>query len=349
MSSILLTPKFFEAAIRDALISRKVCTDAVEHVTASLLETSLRGVDSHGIRLLPHYCRAVEGGRINRSPDFLIQRRAAAAATLDARDGFGHHAGAAAMDLAIQLARGAGVGTVSVTHSSHFGAASYFALRAARAGFVAMAFTNADALVKAHDAKQRFFGTNPVCFCAPMDGEDPFCLDMATSRIAWNKLRGYALRGESLPDEVAYDAEGAPVTDPNLAHSLAPTGGYKGFGLGMMVDILCALLAGGPISPDILPMYGTPLHQPRDISHFFLAIDPGRFAGAAAFSAGLAAMAARVRSLTPVGRGQPQVAGDPEKRVMAQRLAEGIPVAPEVYRELRDCSPRFENAVRSAC
>src|SRR5207247_724625 len=103
---------------------------AIDHVVGSLVQTSLRGVDSHGINLFPHYCRAVDKGRINRRPKIQIDSTAAGTTTVNGDYGFGHHVGAVAMDTAVSRAAETGVAAVAVRHTSHFGAAAYFGLRA---------------------------------------------------------------------------------------------------------------------------------------------------------------------------------------------------------------------------
>lgn len=331
--------------MRARLISDGVRPEAASHVVDSLVETSLRGVDSHGVNLFAHYCRAVGGGRISRSPDIRIDRRSPAVAVIDADHAFGHHAGAVAIDVAVDMAGDAGVGVVSVANSTHFGAAAYFALRAARQGFLGMAFCNADALVKVHNGTESFFGTNPICFCAPMAGEEPFCLDMATSLAAWNRIKNARAGDTPIPDNWAFDAGGASVTDPHRASSLAPLGGYKGFDLGMMVDILCALLADGPVSKDIAPMYSAPLSLRRRISHFFLVMDISRFVSVSIFMDRLAEMASRVRAVPALESADDAVmiAGDPEKRSHAHRLRHGIPMSDVQFDDLLTVIPDARN------
>lgn len=327
--------------LREGLVARGVEHAAAGHVADSLVETSLRGVDSHGVHLYPHYCRAVEGGRINARANIRTIRTAASAAIIDADHAFGHYAGAVAIDTAVGMARETGIGAVSVANSSHFGAAAYFALRAARSGYLGMAFCNADALVKVYNGRSSFFGTNPICFCAPLSGEEPFCLDMATSLAAWNKVKNARAVGSTIPQWWAFDEFGVGVTDPHRARSLAPLGGYKGFDLGMMVDILCALLANGPMSKDIPPMFDAPLSARRRISHFFLALDISKFVPLDVFMARLREMADRVRA-TPAMEDADDavmVAGDPEKRCHAVRVVEGIPMAEERFGELLGVLP----------
>jgi ureidoglycolate dehydrogenase (NAD+) len=318
---------------------------SAQHVVDSLLQTSLRGVDSHGIQLFPHYVRAARAGRINVNARIAITASGASTAILDADHAFGHRAGADAIDHAVQLASATGVGVVSVRHSSHFGAAAYFALRAAERGLLGFAFTSGDSLVKAFNARKAVFGTNPICFAAPLQDEGPLCLDMATSIVSWNKVKVRHASDLQLEPGWAYDAEGEPTTDPAAARSLAPAGGYKGYGLGMMVEILCGLIAEGPIGTEILTMYGAPIEARRSISHFLMAIDPGRFVNRAAFSARLQGLVGQIRSMSAV-TDSVMVPGDPEKRMFVERSATGIPVPAAVFESLCEISDDFRACVR---
>lgn len=325
------------------LLDRDVSEEAARSVADSLFETSLRGVDSHGVNLFPHYVRAVDGGRIQKNPVLAYEKTKGATAVLDGGSGFGHHIGSVAMEKAVDLAKEYGVGCVGVTNSSHFGAAGYFALKAARQGFLSMAFTNADPLVKAHGSSRSFFGTNPICVCAPMKGEDPFCLDMATSQIPWNRVKNYRRWNKELDPDVAYDSAGLSVTDPNAAVSLKPVGGYKGFGLGMFVELLCSTLIGGELGTDLAPMYRTPLDSPRGVGHFFAAYDIDAFSARDVFEESLAAIAERIRALPGLSDDDElMIPGDPEKQRKAEREAGGIPMDPEIAQEFVASSGHFE-------
>ena len=185
---IYVDARKLDALMRRALSAYDVDPVSIDHVVGSLVQTSLRGVDSHGINLFPHYCRAVESGRINGRPNPRIDQTAASTSIVDADNAFGHHAGALAIDHARERAAETGIAAAAVRNSSHFGAAAYFALRAAEHNCIGFAFTNADALVKAHNSAEPFFVTNPICCCAPMADEGPFSLDMATSLANWNKV-----------------------------------------------------------------------------------------------------------------------------------------------------------------
>lgn len=296
------------------------------HLVDSLLQTSLRGVDSHGIQLFPHYVRAVAAGRVMARPTPVLARTAASIASLDAGHAFGHHAGALAIDAAVELARETGLGAVSVRNSTHFGAAAYFALRAADAGVIGFSFTNADALVKAFNAREPVFGTNPVCFAAPLRDEGPLCLDMATSLVSWNKVRNARVSGAPLGADWAYDGAGQPTTDAQAAATLNPAGGYKGYGLGMMVEVLCGLLADGPVAKELLGMFSAPIAARRHLSHFFLALDIERFVPGARFRSRLQGLVDAIRAMEPM-QGSVMVPGDPEKCAAIERTRDGIPAA----------------------
>lgn len=342
-----LDARALEPLIARELAERGVVPESSRHVVASLLETSLRGVDSHGIHLFPHYARAAVAGRINRRPRPQVIRRTAATAVLDADHAFGHHAGSAAMDLARELADASGLGAVAVRRSTHFGAAAYFALQASRGGYLACAFTNADALVRAFGGTAPFFGTNPICVTAPMAGEEPFCLDMATSTVSWNRVLDHRRSRRPLTAGWAADGRGRPTTDAAAAAMLQPLGGYKGFGLGMMVEIFCSLLADGPAAREVLPMFTAPLDVRRHLSHFFVALRIEAFVAADRFARRLAALAAEIRAAAAEESNERgvMVPGDPEKRAFAARTASGIPIDDARFAELVELSPDFEAAL----
>jgi len=341
-----LDHRLLAVRMSDTLAASGVAADSSAHVIESLIQTSLRGVDSHGIQLFPHYVRAVASGRINRTPHLSPRRTAASTAILDAGHAFGHHAGAVAIDTAIELAHASGIGAVCVKDSTHFGAAAYFALRAARSGHIGFSFTNADALVKAFNSTKAVFGTNPVCFAAPLRTEEPLCLDMATSLVSWNKVRNCRATGADLDAGWAFDKDGLPTQDANAATSLNPAGGYKGYGLGMMVEVLCGLLADGPIAHELLPMFTSKIEEKRHISHFFMAIDIARFVPLDRFVGRLQHLVDSIRSMPGIDA-QVMVPGDPEKQAFAERSIRGIPVTQALLDSLIEVDPSMIGTIRS--
>lgn len=298
-----------------------------EIVVDSLVETSLRGVDSHGMRLIPHYIRAAIIGRINKNPKLSFKKTGSSTGILDADNGYGIAAGTEAMKIAIKLARRTGMGGVAVKNSSHFSAAAIYSLLAAKNNMIGLSFTHADSLALAYGAKKAYLGTNPICFAAPCENEDPFCLDMATTQISWNKLLTYKSQGRKLEKGWAVDIEGNSVEDPNLASALLPIASYKGYGLSLMVEIFSSLLTGMSFGSHIAPMY--PLNsKKRSLGHFFMVIDISKFEKVEIFKKRLKELVKELRSL-PVARGfdKVMVPGDPEKKLYSQRSKYGIPVS----------------------
>jgi ureidoglycolate dehydrogenase (NAD+) len=321
---------------RRALAGVGVREDVAEAVVEGLVWTSLRGIDSHGIRLLPHYIAGVQGGRLNPAPDMTFTQNASAVAIVDADHTFGHAAGMKGIRHAIELAKDTGIGAVGVKNSSHCGAMSFFAHEAARNDMIGLAFTHATPRVKSPGSTRSFFGNNPVCLVAPMQGEEPFCFDAATTSITFNAVKAAAAAGQTMPPNLIADKDGRMTTDPTEAEQLMPIGDYKGFGLSMMVDILCALLTGMPAGNQVSKMFGESMSKKREIGHFFCAMNIAAFTDPASFSERLKETADAVRVEPALDPAKPvMVPGDPEKTAWAKRSQEGVPVPGHVWEEIR--------------
>ena len=303
-------------------------------VADGLVETSLRGVDSHGIRLLPHYIRALEGGRINGRPVFKIDTLFPTLLFLDADGGFGHAAGFKAIDSGIQVAAEYGSAVISVKNSSHPGAMASFALRASRNGFCAFAFTNADALIQSFNSTERYFGTNPICFAAPRSGEtDDYCIDMAPTYIPWNKLLECKEKQHRLPGKFAVDINGDPTDDPENSVGLMPIGGYKGFALASMVEVLCGVYSGMPYGSNIKGMYKAGLDEQRHLSQMYIIFKTTGIANSEneEFEDRLSKMCDEVRGQKSIdGSKNVMVPNDPQIASEQHRLLEGIELSSEV-------------------
>jgi ureidoglycolate dehydrogenase (NAD+) len=311
----------------EALRTVGVREDVAEFTARGLWHTSLRGVDSHGIRLLPHYVNTVREGRINPNPQFRWTQTAASTGVLDADHGFGHAAGMVAMRHAMELAREAGTGFVAVKNSSHGGALAYYGLEAAKQNMIGLAFTHATPTVQSAGGIRPFFGTNPICFTAPMLNEEPLCFDAAITPFSGNKVRQYQEDDRPLPPGVASDKAGQMTTDAHAAFQLLPIGGYKGFGLAMMVDILCGVLTGMPSGNEVSQMFVPPLSERRLLGQFFGAIRISAFIDVDTFKQQLQRNADKLRSEPRLDETQPvMIPGDPEKRTEQERREHGIPV-----------------------
>jgi len=299
---------------------------SIDAVKTGLCETSLRGVDSHGVRLLPHYVNSALSGRKNPTPKYNISKTFPSIAHLDADNAFGHAAGMKSIDIAMEMAEVQGIGIVAVSNSSHPGAMASMALKAARKGFIALAFTHADALVLSHNGKRPYFGTNPICIAVPREEQEPYCLDMASSIVSWNKVLLKKNSQSELIEGIAADSDGNLTSDSNEATCLVPAGSYKGFGIASMVDILCGVYTGMQFGREIPSMYKSPIDKPRHLGQFYMVIRVDGVINKSDFLSAMQIMSDEVRSEPAVKGEEVMMPGDPEIKTSRIRMKEGIPL-----------------------
>ncbi len=301
------------------------------HVIAdSLVEANLRGVDTHGVARLPHYLERLRRDSINAQPDITFDQLAPSVGIAHGDDGPGQLVMQRATSEAVGLARETGAGWVTVDHSSHCGMLAYYGLQIAEAGMVGFVFTHVESLVIPYASREPFCGTNPICIAVPggATGGTPggLCLDMATSIVPWNTVKNAAIAGVSLSPDWAVDAAGNPTTDPEEAAAVHAFGGYKGSGLGLMIDVLCTLLGGAPSGPDLNPMYGD-MDQVRLLGGLVGAIDIARFGDVDAGRDRIIELTRRWNALPPVDPDDPVLyPGQPELLRREERLRDGIPI-----------------------
>lgn len=313
-------------------------------VADSLVEANLRGIDSHGVARLGHYLTRIRHGSIEVRPRISIERCAPAAARLDGGHGLGQIAHARAAKLAVELARDCGAGWVSIRNSSHCGALAYFGLMIAEAGMIGVVLTHVDPMVVPFGATEPYCGTNPICITAPGADGQSLCLDMATSITPWNSIANAGTEGMPIPEDWAVDEGGRATTNPAEVVGLHPLGGYKGSGLGMMIDVLCAMLSGSPYGPDIPKMYGD-LTERRRLGGLVGAIDISRFVELGEFQQRVSQMIARWNVLRPAEPGgRVLYPGEPELISRAKRMREGIPLGRGVWNELTALAGRYKVA-----
>lgn len=321
---------------KEILIASKVPTKKAELMADSLVAASLRGVDSHGILLLPHYVRQIQTGNVNINADGHVISESGACLLFDGENGIGHHVSACCCEHATRLVRDHGTGLVIARNSTHFGTAAFWAQRMSTAGLIGIVMCNASAVVPPWQGRQGRIGTNPLCVSVPSSGSGGWLLDMATSTVPVNKILQTAARQEPIvPAGWAMDANGVPTTDTQTALKglLMPLGGYKGSGLGVMVEILCAVLSGGAMSTAVGGLHI--LDRPMNTSQMFLAIDPARFLPPEEFQKRMEHLVTTIKSAHPAqGYDEVLVAGEPERRREARRRADGIPVDASTWARL---------------
>lgn len=298
-------------------------------VAAPLVASSLRGVDSHGVQLLPHYVGQIERGDVNPLAEGRVISEDGACLVYDAEHGFGQVTAPICCAHAVRLARCSGLAMVVAREANHFGAAAYWAQKISAEGLIGIVICDASMQVPPWQGREARLGTNPICVSVPHPQGRGWLLDMATTTAAYGKLEQALLKGQkTIPYGWAVDPEGVPTTDLDAALKglLMPLGGYKGTGLAMMVEILTGLLAGGPI-------YGTQVTgvrhrgRPMRCNHTFFAIDVRRFLPLEEFCRRLETWIAEVKSSRPAkGYEEVLVAGEPEWRTEDHRRRHGIPI-----------------------
>src|SRR5579872_6608247 len=279
---------------------------------ASLVASNLRGVDSHGIQLLPFYLDQLLAGEVDAQADGQVISENGACLLFDAQSALGQWVGEICCSHAIRIARAHGIALVSARNSNHFGAAAWWAQKMRDAGQIGIVMCNASSIVPPWQGKEGRMGTNPICMSVP----GPWLLDMATTTVAAGRIFKAFINGQpEIPQGWAFDAEGVPTTDTQQAYKgmLMPLGGYKGSGLAMMVEILCSVLGGGAMSTEL----GGIRDRGRAVrnSQIFLAIDIAHFMPVEEFAGRVERLVAMMKSTAPApGYEEVLVAGDPEWR-----------------------------------
>ncbi len=304
-----------------------------------LIDADLSGIESHGIAHLPWhpgYAPGFKRGLINPRPEVKVLRDSPVAATWDADGGLGVLVATKAMHACMAKAETTGIGMLAVTNGRHFGGAGYYARLAAERDMIGMAMCNVPPLAVASGSLDRAYGTNPIAFGAPVAGDHPFLLDIATTAVAGGKLEIAQRQGKPIPPGWAVDAAGDDTADPTILRqggALQPLGSYvetsshKGYGLGIMVDILTG----------VLPGMGSAIFEgARMQGWWFAAWRIDAFRDAVAFKADMKHMVDHLRSLRPrPGVEAVLVPGDPEARAIEERARLGIPLDGETVEQLR--------------
>jgi ureidoglycolate dehydrogenase (NAD+) len=236
------------------------------------------GRHNFGIERIPIHLKRIRAGVLNPSAETSIDQLTPAIARLDGGGGFGYHAAERAMAHAITMAKSIGIGAVGVRNSNFFGAGAYYVNQAADASMIGIALSNSFPKVVAHGGLKPVLGTNPFAFGAPRHNGDHLLFDMATAALAGSTVRAHIEEGKPLPEGLAIDAQGKPITDPRKVGdgALLPFGGPKGFGLSLMVEILAGVITGSGVGDGVASMYND-FSRNGDNGHFLLALDISRF------------------------------------------------------------------------
>jgi LDH2 family malate/lactate/ureidoglycolate dehydrogenase len=326
---MLATRNIAEAALHSlatrALQSYGLGAQDASDAARILVLADLFGVSTHGVMRVQTYGERLEIGGIDPGAQVKVERKSSAIAMVDGANGVGTLVGMRALEAAMEGARETGVGVAFARHSNHFGPIASYAWIAQEQGFASIIGSNASLTIAPTGGSDTRLGNNPFGICVPNPGGDPVMLDMAMSVVARAKIRQALARGESIPDTWATDAEGRKTTDPKAALDgiLLPVGGYKGYGLALMVDMFAGLLSGAAFLTHVKSWVDEP-DVPQNLGHFFILIDTARL--------GLPDLAARVTDFAAILHASPpvdpkvpvQLPGEREIRRMQAQHAGGI-------------------------
>lgn len=340
-NSLYVRPEALRTFMEDVFRSLGVPEEDAAIGADVLLEADLRGVDSHGSGRLWIYVDRLKKKQQSPVTTVTTVTEGPGTALLDGGSGLGHVVAVRAMEVALHKAGETGIAGVAVRNSSHFGFAGYYPLMAVEQGMVGMAFTNARPSICPTFGCEPMLGTNPIAFGAPTDLAFPFLFDAATSIIQRGAVELYDRLGMDLPGGLVIDPEGKSLSDPAailkkmmegnaallpLGGAGEAMGGYKGYGLAAMVEILSAAFQNGPYLKQVTGV---------GLGHFFIVIDVSRFLPLPVFKALAGNILRDLRGSRKLP-GEPRiyVAGEKEYDIRNERLDHGIPLSGETLAQL---------------
>jgi len=328
----------------------KVPHEDAETAAEVLLAADLRGVDSHGIiRLNTYYGDRLRKGLIDPLTPVTVLNETAVSLALSAGNGLGMVVGKRAMLNCIEKARQSGMAMVTVRNSNHYGIAGYYAMMALQYDMIGISYTNSQPLVAPTYGRKALVGTNPIAVAVPTAHERPYVLDMATSIVPIGRVTVYDKAGKPIPEGWGIDSEGRVTTNPSAVlkgGALMPLGGtdilrgYKGYGLGMMVDIFSGVLSGSAFLGEV----GHPKDEnpASNVGHFFAAIRPDIFRPLDEFKASMDAMIRQLKE-SPKAAGQERIyiPGEKEFERTERNISEGVPLLVPVVEGLKEAGAQL--------
>jgi len=243
-----------------------------------ILDAELSGIKSHGFHYLPIYCNHLKIGKIKGKAKVSAEKISVSALKVNADNGFAHTAINLGFSSLFDMCTNSGIASMSIFNSYNCGVLGFHTKRIAEKGFVGMGFTNAPASIAPIGGKKAVVGTNPFSIAVPLEGKAAIIIDQSASVVAKSEISVRAKSGESIPEGWAFDAEGNVTTNAQkaLKGTMAPCGGYKGFGTGLLVEIFTACIAGGNLGTQASSFAGED-GGPPSTGQFFIAINPEKF------------------------------------------------------------------------
>jgi len=247
-------------------------------VAESIRDAEADGIRNVGLNYLSHYCEHLLCGKVDGKAQPTLVQSSASVLLVDAKNGFAHSAFMTAFDSFVELVQRQGVCVLGIRNSYAAGVIGWYVEKLARRGLVAMAFANSPPAIAPWGGSKSFFGTNPLAFGVPRPDSPPLIIDQSSSVTAKVNVVHAAQAGQPIPETWALDEQGSPTTDAQagLRGSMAPSGGYKGVAMAMIVDLLAGALC-GPNMSHCAAAFGDNTGGFPGVGQFFIGIDPGAF------------------------------------------------------------------------
>lgn len=280
---IRLSPKAARALIFDALTGAGTTPANAGYFTEAILDTELSGLEGHGFYWLQYYCEHVKSGKVDGKAKPKVHRLSPVAFRVDVNRGFAHPAIEKGFEKLIPAAKKYGIAGLALHASYNSATLGFHTGYLAKHGLLAFGFTNATPAIAPPGGKKKVIGTNPLSFAVPgKSGKIAFLIDQSSSAVTWTAVKRAAEDGRPIPLGWALDPDGQPTTDAakGLEGSIAPAGGYKGFGQGLIVEVMCAALTGSFRGPQ-MGSFQENDGKPIGCGQFFIAIEPDVFSGGA--------------------------------------------------------------------
>lgn len=337
-----------EEFIATALEANQVPPADAKRVAQLMIQSDMVGADGHGIFRLPAYIKRIRAGGINLNPNIRIEREQGATALINGDNALGHLVMNRAVEVAIEKVKQHSVCWVGSHFGNHSGAASVYVRKLAEQGYIGiyMAVGNANHMAP-WGGIDLLLSTNPIAIAVPAGDHPTVLLDIATTVAAYGKVKVAAQKGESIPDTWMIDKKGQPITDPQKSSegSLLPIGGYKGYGLAVMIGLLAGTLNNAAVGKDTID-FNAHHDLITNTGQTIIAVDPSAFGDREQFVQRVITLVNDLKASSKLpGVNQIRVPGDGAAKVMAERSKQGIPISPELREALNQCAKECGIAV----
>jgi L-2-hydroxycarboxylate dehydrogenase (NAD+) len=342
----MATTKYLSIADAEQFIAKALVANAVPSsdaliVAQLMVKSDLVGADGHGLFRLPAYLKRIRAGGVNLKPNIRIERERGATALINGDNALGHLVMNKAVEVAIEKVKEHSVCWVGSHYGNHSGAASVYVRKLAEQGFIGiyMAVGNANHMAP-WGGIDLLLSTNPIAIAVPAGDHPMVLLDIATTVAAYGKVKLAAQKGESMPDDWMIDRQGQPITDPKKSSegSLLPIGGYKGYGLAVMIGLLAGALNNAAVGKGTID-FNAHHDLITNTGQTIIAVDPSAFGDKQEFINRVIALVDDLKSSSTLpGVKEIRVPGEGAAKMMAERMRQGIPITPELLESLNSCA-----------